>query len=121
MGKPPCRTELGPPASCDQGAWRLRRGCIPVLHKFNGIETPLRGAQTQRLSKLAALCLASDGLHLESPALAEVCKLLSDAYLSCGQRGEASGCDAGHDAPGTNVGSVAARSSAHMEHSEKHR
>jgi|SRR5207244_1594481 len=69
MGKPPCRTELGPPASCDQGAWRLRRGCIPVLHKFNGIETPLRGAQTQRLSKLAALCLASDGLHLESPAL----------------------------------------------------
>jgi len=27
------------------------------------------GAQTQRLSKLAAFCLASDGLHLESPAL----------------------------------------------------
>ena len=27
------------------------------------------GAQTQRLSKLAGLCLASDGLHLESPAL----------------------------------------------------
>src|SRR5436309_7756965 len=129
MGKPPCRTELGPPASCDQGAWRLPASPFYTssteskLHSGTllGLRERPGGAQTQRLSKLAALCLASDGLHLESPALAEACKLLSDAYLSCGQRGEASGCDAGHDAPGTNVGSVAARSSAHMEHSEKHR
>src|SRR5437773_1438543 len=129
MGKPPCRTELGPPASCDQGAWRLPASPFYTssteskLHSGTllGLRERPGGAQTQRLSKLAALCLASDGLHLESPALAEVCKLPSDAYLSCGQRGEASGCDAGHDAPGTNVGSVAARSSAHMEHSEKHR
>jgi len=78
------------------------------------------GAQTQRLSKLAALSGQRRSSHW-IPRSAEVCKLLSDAYLSCGQRGEASGCDAGHDAPGTNVGSVAARSSAHMEHSEKHR
>src|SRR5437016_11506657 len=77
MGKPPCRTELGPPASCDQGAWRLPASPFYTssteskLHSGTllGLRERPGGAQTQRLSKLAALCLASDGLHLESPAL----------------------------------------------------
>src|SRR5438309_11917304 len=77
MGKPPCRTELGPPASCDQGAWRLPASPFYTslteskLHSGTllGLTESPGGAQTQRLSKLAAFCLASDGLHLESPAL----------------------------------------------------
>src|SRR5947199_346456 len=77
MGKPPCRTELGPPASCDQGAWRLPASPFYTssteskLHSGTllGLRERPGGAETQRLSKLAGLCLASDGLHLESPAL----------------------------------------------------
>src|SRR5438552_46753 len=77
MGKPPCRTELGHPASCDQSAWRLPASPFYTssteskLHSGTllGLRERPGGAQTQRLSKLAALCLASDGLHLESPAL----------------------------------------------------
>src|SRR5437667_9799356 len=77
MGKPPCRTELGPPASCDQGAWRLPASPFYTssteskLHSGTllGLRERPGGAQMQRLSKLAGPCLASDGLHIESPAL----------------------------------------------------
>src|SRR2546427_13113521 len=63
MGKPPCRTELGPPASCDQGAWRLPASPFYTssteskLHSGTllGLRERPGGAQTQRLSKLAAL------------------------------------------------------------------